>query len=59
MTPDTRLSIRVTPEYLHDVKLFALMEHKTVTQIVMEAIEEYTKARDYTIKAEGTAPSPD
>lgn len=52
MTDNTKLSVRVTPTYLWELKLFATMEQKTVTQIVMEAIEEYSRARNYPIKAE-------
>jgi uncharacterized protein (DUF1778 family) len=46
---DARLSIRVSQNYLWQVKQLAAMERKTVTQVVLEAIAEYAEARAFTI----------
>lgn len=44
-----RLSVRVSDGYLRDLKMFALLKNKTLTEVVIAAIEEYTAARDYRI----------
>lgn len=50
MTADnTKLSVRVSPAYLHQIKTFALMQRMSISEVVKAAVEEYAKERGFRI----------
>ena len=48
MTGNTKISVRVTPSFLWQLRQFAAELRMTVTQVVIAAIKEYAKERGFT-----------
>ena len=46
---ETKLNVRVTPEYLQRLKLRALLEQTTVTELVLRVLGKYLDAHPDTV----------
>jgi len=48
MTGNTKISVRVTPNFLWQLRQFAAEQRTTVTRVVIAAVKEYAKERGFT-----------
>ena len=48
MTGNTKISVRVSPNFLWQLRQFAASLRMTVTQVVIAAVTEYAKERGFT-----------
>jgi len=54
MTDNTKISVRVTPSFLWQLRQFAAEQRTTVTQVVIAAVRDYAMRHGFTFCDDAT-----